>query len=78
MVSDARRREARRTAGSRDMVNSRGRMVLPSRGMACRTMSSASISPLFVRGAAITEQRSSVRRALVVSSSGSPGPTPTP
>ena len=53
-------------------------MVFPSIGTAPAAISSASIVPPRVWGAAITGQRSIRRTAFSVSSSGSPGPTPTP
>ena len=63
---------------SRDMVKRRGSRVLPSSRAACRAMLRAVISPEAIWGAASTGQDSSTRTAFRVSSSGSPGPTPTP
>ena len=66
------------TAFSRSMLKYRGTTVFSPRSTAAEAISSASISPLFVLGAAMTGQRSSTRTAFSVISSGSPGPTPTP
>ena len=66
------------TALSRDMANRRDRISFPETSMAPRTMSNASISPLLVWGQASTGQAVSTFMAFTVSSSGSPGPTPTP
>ena len=68
---------AARLAGSGDMEKSSGRISLPRRSTACRAMSRATILPPAVRGAATTGHASKSRTALRVSSSGSPGPTPT-
>ena len=77
-ASAASRWAARCLSLSRDMVKNRGRRVFPSRSTTCRAMLSAVISPEAVWGAASTGQDSSTRTAFSVSSSGSPGPTPTP
>ena len=55
-----------------------GQNLLPGDIHAPRTMSNASISPLLVWGQASTGQAPSTFMAFTVSSSGSPGPTPTP
>ena len=72
--------EAASTAGSRLMAKYSGTMVLPSSAFpsALRAMSSASIWPEAVCGAASTGHCRSRRTACKVSSSGSPGPTLTP
>jgi hypothetical protein len=57
------------------MVKSNGNMVLPCISTAPAAMSSASIRPDFIRGAATTPQSVKTRHACRVSSSGSPGPT---
>ena len=66
------------TAGSRLMAKRSGRMVLPLSSTAPFAMSSASIPPFGVWGAAMTGQFSRQRTACRVMSSGSPGPTLTP
>ena len=53
-----------------------GRMVLPS--MSSPTICMAVFSPAPLSGTAITSAWERMRWALMVSSSGSPGPTPTP
>ena len=68
---------AARLAGSGDIEKSSGRISLPARSTACRVMSRATILPPAVRGAATTGHAPMTRAAFKVSSSGSPGPTPT-